>query len=376
MGTLLTRNRITIPALGVALLFALIMHSLDAGYRPAFASGDPARSAVGSDLVIEKGEVVLGDVSVTGGDLTIRGEVRGDAIVVGGNLAVGGTVTGKIFVVGGSVTLRALSFVGGEVDYSGGELTREAGARVGGAINQTGLPSFGLENSAAGGLVGPPNGVSQFWRTPFEHLGTLFGWGIVSLIVLLISVVLAIVAPLRVRVASATLVSEGRPALTLGLIIAAMLGPLTGAVIAVLMVTVVGWVLIPVVAALLVVALASGLAIMGVWLGRTISQNTHHDDIQRPTPMLVQMLLGMAAILCSTVVPAALVPVGWIATTLIVLLYVAGCIGLGSILLSRLGTLPPARSQNRQPASPVAHSPGNTMPLGSAPPTSSLGIEN
>jgi hypothetical protein len=365
MNSLISRNRI--QGLFVPLfLFMLGLPALASHSEPAFAEGDPARSAVGTDLVVAKGEKVAGHVSVTKGNLFVKGEVLGDAIVVFGSADIEGRVAGDVHVVGGDVTLRSTSLVEGKLDYAGGKLIREPGAKVLGAINVVDLPL--VENNATGPATRLSESSIHGWRTPFERIGSLFVWGLLSVVVLTLSVVLVLVTPRRVRVAAATLEAVGRPSVTLGIITAGLLGPLMGALGMLLMITVVGWVLIPVMVAGVAVMLTSGLAIVGVWLGRRIYQTTHQEPLQKPTPMLVQMLLGVAAILCSTVLPAALVPVGWVAGTLLGLLYVAACIGLGSILLSRMGTLPPARRQHRYPVSPGSHGPSNTMPLGSLPP--------
>lgn len=367
MTTLFARNRI--QKLFVPLfLFLVGMPAMASGYEPAFAQGEPARSAVGTDLVIEKGEKVDGHVSVTSGNLLVKGEVHGDAIVVFGSVDIEGSVMGDVHVVGGNVTLRSTAVVEGEIDYAGGKLVQEPGAKIAGPVSQVKIPL--MENGIGGAVPGSTGSSAQFWRAPFEHIGTLFVWGLLSLLVLVVSVVLVVVAPLRVRVASATLEVEGRPSAVVGIITAGLLGPLVATLVLLLMITVVGWVFIPVVVALVGAMLACGLAVVGVWLGRRINQTAHQEPLQKPTPMLVQMLLGMAAILCSTVVPAALVPAGWIAATLLGLLYVTGCIGLGSIVLSRMGTLPPARRQRRYPGLQGARGPSNTMPLGSLPPGS------
>lgn len=300
-------------------------------------------------MVIEKGEIVNGHVSVTSGNLTIRGEVHGDAIVVFGNADIEGKVTGNVYVFGGDVTLRAASVISGEVDYSGGTINREAGATVGGPVNKGTMPFQGLENSIANPISGGSPGTTDIWRRPLESIGALLMWSLVSIVTLGLAVALVVLAPRRVRVASSTLELEGGPSLIVGLIAAGILAPVVAGLVLALMITVVGWVLIPLVVALAVVALACGLAIIGVWLGRRVYQGTHHEPHQRPVPLLVQMLLGMAALLCSTVVPAAILPVGWIAMTLLALLYVAGCIGIGAIVLSRLGTLSPATKQRPSP---------------------------
>ncbi|HWK89075.1 MAG TPA: polymer-forming cytoskeletal protein, partial [Longimicrobium sp.] len=58
--------------------------------------------------VIEKADVIEGDVVVASGSLTVRGEVHGDAVVGGGNLVLepGSTVYGDAVVTGGKLVNR------------------------------------------------------------------------------------------------------------------------------------------------------------------------------------------------------------------------------------------------------------------------------
>lgn len=56
------------------------------------------------DVVVERGQVVEGDINVVGGDATIEGTVDGDVNVVGGNILMnGGTITGQQHALGGDI---------------------------------------------------------------------------------------------------------------------------------------------------------------------------------------------------------------------------------------------------------------------------------
>src|SRR4051794_40876636 len=91
-------TRVALMALAcLGLLFVAALSQAPA----AQAQDGPARSAINSDLTIEKGEVVEGDVSVTGGKLTVYGEVRGKVAVLNGSARVDGKVQGDVAVIGG-----------------------------------------------------------------------------------------------------------------------------------------------------------------------------------------------------------------------------------------------------------------------------------
>ncbi|MDQ3555208.1 MAG: polymer-forming cytoskeletal protein [Gemmatimonadota bacterium] len=124
------------PVLKIVLLVAL----LAAGVRPAVAQSPPSplgppAAPVGpaelhllkGDRAIGVGEVVEGDVLVVGGNLHVLGEVRGDARVAGGNLHNAGRIGGDATVTGGTLTLDSGSVVRGNVRVAGGELRREGG---------------------------------------------------------------------------------------------------------------------------------------------------------------------------------------------------------------------------------------------------------
>lgn len=93
------------------------------------------RNVLGSNLVVEKGEVVH-TVTVTGGTAKIYGIVTGDLVVAGGSAKIesGGRVVGNATVFGGSLRVESGARVDGDVGIVGGALKREEGAIIGGKI--------------------------------------------------------------------------------------------------------------------------------------------------------------------------------------------------------------------------------------------------
>jgi hypothetical protein len=200
--------------------------------------------------------------------------------------------------------------------------------------------------------------------------------------------------PRRVRISSSTLESEAGPSIAVGIIASILLAPVGGLITAALAVTVIGIVLIPVVWILIGAVYLYGFVVVAQWLGKRIHDSAHHPDIEemlaqrssQSVVLVMEVLLGAAAILACTILPAIFVP-GWISILMLGMLYVLACIGIGSGLLSRFGTLQPPKHHvhkrtvvyptpnhnNYGPApvhAPVAgpvHAHSNTRPLGPAP---------
>ena len=89
----------------------------------------------GDDAVVEKDEIVH-DISVVGGDLTVRGTVTGNAVVTGGKMQVvkGAHIVGAAIAVGGELDVEDDARIDGQVGVVGGVLHRGHGAKVGSAM--------------------------------------------------------------------------------------------------------------------------------------------------------------------------------------------------------------------------------------------------
>jgi len=93
---------------------------------------DPSTIRFTGRVDIPAGRVVMGDVVVLGGPVTIAGEIRGDLVVVNGNLTVddAGTVTGDVTVIGGAGHVLQ-SQIGGQLTVYDQNLPyRQAGQRI------------------------------------------------------------------------------------------------------------------------------------------------------------------------------------------------------------------------------------------------------
>jgi hypothetical protein len=71
---------------------------------------------VGSDIHIETGQVVVGDVMAVGGDVTVDGHVEGDVVSMGGDVYVhaGGRVDGDVVCMGGELHEDEGAVIGGQ----------------------------------------------------------------------------------------------------------------------------------------------------------------------------------------------------------------------------------------------------------------------
>ncbi|HYP42320.1 MAG TPA: polymer-forming cytoskeletal protein [Chloroflexia bacterium] len=331
------------------------------------AQDTPDRVAFDEDLIIKSGEVVEGNASVTNGDLTLYGEVRGNVVVVNGDAEINGTVEGDVTVTTGAVTLGPDSLINGNLLVVSGKLTHQEGYKVEGVVSVLPFPLSDANNSVM--PVGPPADPAMDLHNeaagPVSRFTRWLSLGMGSLVILLLTVAVAWVMPGRVRVASVTLESVPGPSIVVGMIAALVFMPVVAALSLVLVVTVIGTVLIPVLVGGVLLALLFGLVVISQWLGKRVYDTSRQGAAYEVPPTLVQVLLGMAVLLSSTLLPAAFLP-SWVAFILGGLLYVAACVGLGATILCRFGTLAPPRPS--RPHS-VAHGHGHsiTSPLGPAP---------
>lgn len=355
----------------------------------ALAQDNGSRVSIGEDLVIGQGETASGNVSVTNADLKVLGTVDGNAVVVNGSADIEGTVKGNVTVTGddlklgphasiggnavggGNIELAAGSSIGGNVAYLG-QLERSPQANVGGqVVRMPSMPFDGLDKIAPPGVI-PDAGGSEQWMyySPFARTATFIGIGVFGLLLLLLGAIIAMVAPSRINISTATLESEPGPSIIVGFIVALLFFPVVAIVTVLLAITIVGAILTPLLAAL---GLLYGLVVISLWLGRRLYDTARRAPAYQAAPLVFDVLLGMAVVLGSTLVPAVFLPIP-AAMLLLFLLYLVSCLGLGAAILSRFGTLTPPRRVTRYPgptngvppSSPAAS--GVTTPLGPRPP--------
>jgi cytoskeletal protein CcmA (bactofilin family) len=354
------------------------------------------RDVVDQDLVVEQGETINGDVNVTNGDLTVYGTIDGKATIVNGDAEIYGTITGDLTVItGGDIILYAGSDVQGNVVDMGGEVVRDPEATVTGNVGMLDNPVDELGNliNANQGNLGD----ASTWASrisPFNRMGSWLFLGSISTVLLVLSMGLAALAPRRIRISSSTLESQPGPSVAVGVIAAMLIAPIAGIIGTALAVTVVGLVLLPALGIALGAIYLYGFVVISQWLGKRIHDSAHRPDIEatlaqkssQSVVLVMEVMLGAAAILACTILPAIFVS-GWISILMFGMLYALACLGIGSGLLSKFGTLqPPKHRQHRHTlvyptpqhnnyGSALVHNPitgpihphSNTRPLGPPP---------
>jgi len=250
--------------------------SLDAALDPAVPKPPtPPRSTtgeivrLGSDITVEAGQ-----------------EVQGDVVSVGGDVRVDGRVTGSVTAMGGDVSLGPDARVDGDVVCMGGTLREEPGATVGGQ-RVTAAPKW------PGGKLFLP--MIAAVGTGFEVASQLmkmllwigFAWLLVKL------------APGRTQEALDTIRREAGMSFIIGLALWAVIIPSIIAlalVIALLCITIIG---IPLAAAVAVgyVAFFVVAAVWGTVVGYTLLGGELHQRIKGSAPTIVRAAIwGVVAV--------------------------------------------------------------------------------
>lgn len=96
----------------------------------------------GEVLHIEESTNVKDDLVLIDKSCVMRGNVNGDVVIINGHLDLYGNVNGDAVVLNGKAALYGGSNVSGDLVIVGGELQREEGANVGGEVVITSLGPF------------------------------------------------------------------------------------------------------------------------------------------------------------------------------------------------------------------------------------------
>jgi hypothetical protein len=303
--------------------------------------GDTVRFRVGDEdrIRVKKGILRIetdgdGDLVRVGDSIEIaEGEViQGDAVAVGGSVTVAGTVMGDVVGIGGDVRLESTAVVHGETVCVGGKLTREPGAKVSGEVVSIG-----------------PNLMLPFFlhdRDHWDHEGREHHKGglrtasmvffLIALCMALMTLVLMSLWGSRIQGMAALVPTE---TLRLGLtgLITWMLAPWTCIL---LVITCVGAFFVPLFAVLLLFALVSGLVTVYLAAGGWVRRGSISDAGPVRTA-----LVGVVAVHGLSVVGpfiggffTFLKPLGIALFVFgLVVLGLAGTIGLGAVLYTRFG---------------------------------------
>ncbi|MGF1540340.1 MAG: hypothetical protein ACFCU5_07795 [Pleurocapsa sp.] len=250
---------------------------------------------MGTEVIVPEKQVVTDAVAI-GGDVTIFNE---------------GQVTGNAVAIGGDVILKPNARVAGDAVAIGGQIIKETGAIVGGSE----VTMFS-------------NAKVLFDR--FGLFGTLYLsnalFSLISLIVVVaFGIFLLLLMPGHIQTITATMHQHPFKSGMWGL------GAIIGITlfIALFAGSIFGFLLIPITNLALAVAGLLGAIATGLWIGKKI--------FSRREKALIPFLVGMLILAVISLIP--------IAGGLIILML--NLFGLGAVLLSRVGTVPPEKIQKR-----------------------------
>lgn len=291
------------------------------------------RVIIGESFTLKEGEVLKEDLLVIGGTAFLEkgSKVAGNIFVLGGSLEVGGLVEGDITATGGYVRLYETAVVKGNVLAAGADVDQDEGAQVEGEINAEVDRPFTFTFPGTGKISTVRVSFAPFWRA-IAFLARVF-------ILSALAVLSAMFFPVQMERVTQAVVSQ--PIISGGLgFLTFLVTPLVAVLMAITLV------LIPL--SLLGVLLVSFLALFG-WLalGLEVGKRLGLAFKQEWTPPLAA---GVGTFILTLILGSVgQIPcLGW-ALTVIVL-----CIGMGAVLLTRLGSVP--SSIERPSSGPVVMS--------------------
>lgn len=203
-------------------------------------------------------------------DLNIASDmVVNDVIVIDGDLTVSGRINGNVIVVGGTVKLNSGAFVGGNAVIIG-EIYKDPNAQVAGKITQVYMPSFvpSIIDFFKGGWV-------AFWAA----LGLLALIGFIGLSVLALAFL-----PTHMGAIVGAMERSFFMMFLWGLIATLLIAPIA----VLLLISIIGIVLIPVEILLVALALIVGYVASAIFIGNKI-----FAALKRPVVPFLNAIIGI-----------------------------------------------------------------------------------
>ena len=264
----------------------------------------------GSDILVAEDELVEGDVTGLGADVTIEGKVEGSVVAVGGDIIV--TSTGEIEEDATSV---------------GGYIRKQPGGVIGGELVEVGFVPRDMLRKPFRSVI--PGGF-PFMVVIFKVLFLLF-----------IGLVVFSVVPEHVKRVKIKLEKETLKSGLVGLLGEILILP----IFILLIITIIGIPVAILVEPLLVLlATILGYTAVSLYIGERIKENTNI----KPQTSLLTVLLGIIAIelipIFARIIGVAGAPGSGIGLALIIcywfLIYLILTFGFGAVILTRFGIRP------------------------------------
>jgi hypothetical protein len=317
------RHTLLLPLLAVALfLGATVAWQQETSVAqaqpvlPVPPAGDGDRIVPEGDFVLTTTQVVEHDVYVVSGNATIEegAEVKHDVTVLSGDIVIAGRVGHDVKALNGNITLTDSAVVGADVTALNGTVERATGAQVTGKVHSEQHPAAGQ-----------------------NPLADLVNFILRLLAYLVLGVVFVTVGTLAVlawprQTGRVVTVLEGTPwsALGVGLLTGVLILPVAGLLSVILAITIVGIILIPVLWLAVGVCWLYGAVVVGLWAGRRLAESGRLPAARNSLLVTAIAGLGVVALACA-LLTSTVAWIGWPVS------YFLGFIGLGAVVLSRLG---------------------------------------
>ena len=307
----------------VVLILALALPAV------ALADNGSGRFSVFDSVTVGPDEVVNGDVGSLFSSVNVQGHVTGDVFSLFSSISISGKaqVDGSATSIFSSVSVRDTSVVKGDVTTVFSSIDKSATATIMGQQN------VGPANGGAGRNYNFNFGSGEFpWRV---NMGAGRDWGIgrivggvfSALFLAAAAVITVVLFPRRVKVVKDTIVHSPWPSLGVGFLGLILFPPLT----ILLACTCIGGIVVLIGTFL---STLLGLVAISMWIGDRVT------DAARPADRSPVVDVAVGALILGLVM-AAFDIVPFISCFSGLIWFGIFCLGFGSVLLSRFGTMPP-----------------------------------
>lgn len=336
----------------LALILALAL-SLGPATVHAQGPGPGDKIIFGGSFILQNGHSLDGDLVVLGGTAHIEenASVNGDVAVIGGTATIDGFVAGDAVALGGVLHLGPHAIIEGDASAIGGIIEREPGAEVQGNIVET-------QERERGRIQITPEPGFQFWNQSFQWetpaprpiswLKRAFLQGMAAIawtaILAGLGIFLILLAPKPTERVAQTIKANPLLAFAVGFgasLLAGIVALLLGLTICLLPLSLA-------IGLAMLTALLFGWLALGWLLGRELMKglNTENDS------PIWEVVVGVAILTLMWKLPTIFPCVGGIASFLV--MFVAGNIAIGSVMLTRFGTRSYPPTANKRPSIPPA----------------------
>jgi hypothetical protein len=283
---------------------------------PMPPAGEGDRIVPEGDFVLTSTQVVEHDVYVVSGDATIEegAEVKHDVTVLSGDIVIAGHVGHDVKALNGNITLADTAVVGNDVTALNGTVERAEGAKVGGEVHRPQHPAASRD---------PLGAVGSFVLRLLANL-------VLGVVFVTVGTLAVLAWPRQTGRVVTVLEATPWSALGVGLLTGVLILPVAGLLSIILAITIIGIILIPVLWLAVGVGWLYGAVVVGLWAGRRLAESGRLPAARNSLLVTAIAGLGTVAVACALLM-STVAWIGWPVS------YFLGFIGLGAVVLSRLG---------------------------------------